>query len=312
MSINRRLALALPAILAGLGARAAQPVTLLVGAPAGSAPDLWARGVVPFLERHWARATVSVVNRPGHRGVSAVRALAGAAPDGLTLAAMGTPTLLARAIEQGQLGMIERLQFVASVAEESLMLLTAANGPVQSLEALRVLPPSALLGTPPPGNAAQLAGSALASRLGLTSFAFANAPAVRQAVQAGHIPAAMLAAPDALGLLREGRLTAIAVASDARSPQWPEVATLRELGLGFSAQACRGFALPGATPEPVVTALASALATIVADPELIAQANAFGYLPHFQGPLAWSARLRSTAMELEARWRADPWLRAPG
>ena len=312
MSIGRRIALALPAILAGMSARAAQPVTLLVGAPAGSAPDLWARGMVPFLERHWARATVSVVNRPGHRGVSAARALAGAAPDGLTLAALGTPTLLARAVEQGQIGMIERLQFVASVAEESLLLVTATNGPVQSLDALRTLPPNALLGTPPAGNAAQLAGSALAARLGLTSFAFANAPAVRQAVQAGHVPAAMLAAPDAMGLLREGRLSAIAVAADARSPQWPEVATLRELGLGFSAQACRGFALPGGTPEPLVQALASALATIVADPEYIAQANAFGYLPHFQGPMAWSARLRSIAMELEGRWRADPWVQAPG
>jgi len=312
MSISRRTALALPAALVGLGARAAQPVTLLVGAPAGSAPDLWARGVVPFLERHWARATVSVLNRPGHRGVSVARALAGAAPDGLTLAAIGTPTLLARAIEQGQLAMIERLQFVASVAEETLVLVTAANGPVHSLEELRALPPSALLGTPPPGNAAQLAGSAIASRLGLTNFAFANAQAVRQAVQAGQVPAAMLAAPDAMGLLREGRLTAIAVAAEARSPQWPEVETLRELGVAFSAQACRGFALPGGTPESVVNTLASALATIVADPEFIAQADAFGYLPHFQGPMAWSARLRTTAMELEGRWHTDPWIRAPG
>jgi tripartite-type tricarboxylate transporter receptor subunit TctC len=198
------------------------------------------------------------------------------------------------------------------VAEESLVLVAAANGPMQSLEALRGLPASALLGTPPPGNAAQLAGSALAARLSLTSFAFANAAAVRQAVQAGHIPAAMLAAPDAIALLREGRLTAIAVASEARSPQWPEVATLRELGVAFSAQACRGFALPGGTAEPVVKALATALATIVADPEFIAQAEDFGYLPHFQGPVAWTARLRSTAVELEGRWRTDPWVRPPG
>jgi hypothetical protein len=50
----------------------------------------------------------------------------------------------------------------------------------------------------------------------------------------------------------------------------------------------------------------------VADPEFIALANAFGFLPHFQGPLAWSARLRTTATELEGRWRADPWVQAPG
>jgi tripartite-type tricarboxylate transporter receptor subunit TctC len=312
MTISRRAAFGLSAGLAAGTGHAAQAVTLLVGAPAGSAPDLWARGVSPFLERHWARSTITVVNRPGMGGIAAARALAGATPDGLTLAAVGTPTLLARAVEQGQLAMVERLQFVASVAEETLLLVTAANGPIQTMDALRGLPPTALLGTPPPGNAAQLAGSALAARLGLSSFPFANAPAVRQAVQAGHVPVAVLAAPDAMGLLREGRLVAIAVAAEARSSQWPEVPTLREQGIAFSAQACRGFALPGGTPEPVVRALAAALSTIVADPEFIAQANAFGYLPHFQGTLAWMARLQLTAQELAGRWQTDPWVQRPG
>ena len=83
-------------------ALAGTPATLLVGAPGGSGPDLWARGAAPFLERHWARATITVINRPGLGGMSAARALAAAAADGLTLGAVGTPVLLARAVEQGR------------------------------------------------------------------------------------------------------------------------------------------------------------------------------------------------------------------
>lgn len=312
MRMGRRGMLALPALAAAGLVRAAQPATLLVGAPAGSGPDLWARGVAPFLERHWARAQIMVFNRPGHGGVSAARALASAAPDGLTIAAVGTPTLLARAVEQGQAALLERLQFVASVAEEPLLLVVPAGGPSQSMEALRALPSSALLGTPQAGNAAQLAGATLAARLGLTAFAFANAVTVRQAVQAGHVQAAMLAAPEAMGLLREGRLAALAVASPERTPLLPEVPTLRELGVAFSAVSCRGFALPGGTPESKTNRLAAALNAMVADPEFVAQANEFGYRPAFQGPGSWSGQIRAATAELATRWTTDPWAQRPG
>jgi tripartite-type tricarboxylate transporter receptor subunit TctC len=303
MRVPRRSLLALlPA-----PALAGTPATLLVGGPAGSGADQWARGVAPFLERHWARATITVVNRPGLGGMAAARALAAAAADGLTLAAVGTPVLLARAVEQGELPLLERLHFVASIAEEPLLLVAPAAAAAQTLDSLRVLPPTALLGTPPGGSAAQLMGTALAAQLGLTPFAFANAAAVRQAVQAGHVQAAMLAAPDAMALLREGKLTVLAVAADRRSPLLPETPTLRELGLRLAGRACRGFALPGGTPLPAVNNLAMALRAVVNDPEFIAQADAFGYRPDFQGPDEWMGQVRAIATELASRWQTDPW-----
>ena len=308
MRLTRR---ALAALLA-TPALAGTPATLLVGAPGGSGPDLWARGVAPFLERHWARATITVVNRPGNGGLAAARVLAAAAPDGLTLGAVGTPVLLARAVEQGELALMERLSFVASVAEEPLLLVASAASAAPVAETLRSLPPSTLLGLPPGGSAAQLVGASLAAQLGLTPFAFANSAAVRQAVQSGHIQLAMLAAPDVMALLREGRLTAIAVAAERRTPLLPETPAMREIGLRLAARACRGFALPGGTPLPAVNALAQALRAVVQDPEFVAQADAFGYRPDFQGPDEWMGQVRATAVDLSARWRSDPWMQRPG
>lgn len=307
MRLPRRSLLALLAAPALAGT----PATLLVGAAGGSGADQWARGVAPFLERHWARATITVVNRPGHGGMVAARALAAAAADGLTLCAVGTPVLLARAVEQGELPLLERLNFVASVAEEPLLLVAAATGAL-TLDALRGLPPTALLGTPPGGSAAQLMGTALAAQLGLAPFAFANAAAVRQAVQAGHIQAAMLAAPDAMSLVREGKLAVLAVAAERRSPLLPETPTLRELGLRLAGRASRGFALPGGTPLSAVNNLATALRAVVSDPEFIAQADAFGYRPDFQGPDEWMGQVRATATDLASRWQTDPWSPRPG
>ncbi len=260
------------------------------------------------------------MNRPGHGGISAARALAAAAPDGRTLGAVGTPALLARAVEQGELPLMERLHFVASVAEEPLLLVAplgsapqlAIQAGGQMLEALRALPPTSLLGTPPGGSAPQLVGASLAAQLGLTPFAFANSAAVRQAVLAGHVQLAMLAAPDAMGLLREGRLAALAVAADRRSPLLPETPTLWEAGFRLAARACRGFALPGGTPLATVNALAQALRAVVQDPEFTAQADAFGYRPEFQGPDSWMGQVRAAATDLADRWRTDPWTQRPG
>lgn len=306
MKLPRR---SLAALLAA-PALAGTPATLLVGAPAGSGPDLWARGVAPFLERHWARATITVVNRPGQGGMVGARALAAAAADGLTLGAVGTPVLLARAVEQGELGLMERLNFVASIAEEPLLLVATAA--LAGFEAVRALPGTALMGTPPGGSAAQLLGAPLAAELGLTDFAFANSAAVRQAVLSGHIQVALLAAPDALSLLREGRLLALAVASERRSPLLPETPTLRELGVRMAGRACRGFALPGGTPITAVNSLAQALRAVVEDPEFIAQADAFGYSADFQGPEQWMGQVRATAYDLAARWRTSPWMQRAG
>lgn len=312
MILGRRAGIALPALLAAARANASQPATLLVGAPPGGAVDIWARGVAPFLERHWTRATITVVNRPGHGGVSAARALAGAAPDGLTLAAIGTPILLARAVEQGQLGMVESFRYAGTVAEEPIFLVASASSPLQTLDDLRGLPASSLLGTPPPGTAAQLAGSAVALRLGLKTFSFSNAAAVRQAVQAGHVPVAMLTAPDVIGSLREGRIVAMALAGRTRVPQFPDVPTLGEQGVAYNSLACRGFALPRDTPGAIVQALSAALAAIVNDLEFIAQAHTYGYTPRFQGPDEWTAGVRAMSLELVRRWESDPWLQRPG
>ena len=291
-------------------ARAEAPggsVTLLVGAAAGSGPDLWARGFAPFLERHWPRAAIAVLNRPGEGGLAAARSLAAAPAGGNVIASVATPQLLARAVEAAAVPLLERLAFIAAVAEEPLLLVGPA-GADAGLAALRALPPAAVLGTPPAGSAPQLAGVALARRLGLGLLAFASAAAARQAVMAGNIPCAMLAAPEAIGALRDGQLQALGLAGERRSPLLPEVPTLAEQGIPLALVARRGFAAPVGVPPALLEPLLRALQAAVADPEFAAQSEARGYVPAFLGQAAWAPPLRRLASELSRRWATDPWV----
>lgn len=282
------------------------PVTLLVGAGPGTTADSWARGFAPFLERHLPRATVAVVNRPGEAGLAAARAVAAAPPDGRLIGAVAIPLLLARTIESRAEALLPRLDFLAAVAEEPLVLVGQA-GTLDSLAALRGLGLPAVMGTPPHGSAGQLAGIALGRILPLDLLPFASAPAARQAVLAGHIACALLTLPAAIAALRDGRLSGLALAQPQRSALLPEVPTFTEQGIPLQLAAHRGFAVPAGSDPASLASLLAALKAVVVDPEYAAQAWSQGMIPRFIGQPAWLPMLRRLQTELGERWAREPW-----
>ncbi len=326
------------AVLGGCGAAAAAAIaslpapavarppaslTLLVGADPGSLADRWARGFAPFLERHWPRTTIAVRNLPGERGFTAARALTEATPDGRTLGVISTPALIARCIEHAEEPLLARLDLVAAVAEEPVVLVagaaeaTGGGGAEARLSSLRR--PAApgtdgrLLGTPPPGGAAQLVAAMLGTALPLQRLAFPNAAAARSAVIAGNLAAALLPLPDAILGLREGRLLGLAIARERRYPPMAEIPTFAEAGLPPLRLADhRGLAAPRGVPEERLAALSAALGAAVADPEFISRAEAGGYQPHYLSRASWAPILATLTDTLRRRWQQDPWTAREG
>ena len=283
------------------------PISLLVPGAAGGSADDWARGIAPFLERHLPRAQIAVVNRPGESGLAAARSLAAATPDGHVLGAVATPLLLARAIAAGEPALLDRLDFLGAIAEEPV-LLVGHPALAPDLAALQARGEQALLGTPPAGGAAQLAGLAFARARPLTLLAFANAQAARQAVIAGNVAAAMLALPEAFAALRDDRLVGLGLAAAARCTLLPELPTLAEQGIPVRIAAHRGFALPAGTPAALRDALGGAMQAMVADAEFVAAAESQGYVPRYLPAARWDALARATLRELADQWRSAPWL----
>jgi tripartite-type tricarboxylate transporter receptor subunit TctC len=282
-------------------------VELLVGAPPGSAADLWARGAAPFLERRLPRLSIAVRNLPGRGGLDAAAQLAAAPPEAKTLGVITTPLLLIRAIETGEASPLERLAPLATLVEEPVVLVTGPSGPAD-LAALRALGDRATVGAPPPGTAAHLASLRLQGVLELPVLAFPSAGAARQAAQAGHVTAAVLGLPEAVAALRDGRLLGLGLAAARRSALLPELPILRELGFDLVATAQRGLATAaGAAPAWRATALA-ALEAVAADPDFAEQCAGLGQTPRLLGPEAWGRLLGRVDAELRERWQQEPWL----
>ncbi|MBU8538034.1 type 2 periplasmic-binding domain-containing protein [Falsiroseomonas tokyonensis] len=299
-------ALGLAAPRLALGARG-NPAELLVGAAPGSAVDLWARGVAPFLERALPRLTLAVRNHPGRSGLDSISVLAEADPARRVIGVVTTPLLLARAVENGEPFPGTRIAPLAAVVEESMVLVGAHGGPAD-VAALRELGDRGTLGTPAPGSAAHFAALRLDGRLDLPRFAFPSAAAARQAAVSGHVAAAMLPLPDAIGWLREGKLHGIGIAAARRSPLLPELATLKEQAVDLIASAQRGFALNPAAPQGFRDALLGGLEGVAGDLDFAEQCASRGQTPRFLGPEPWGRLLARADSELRRRWAEEPWL----
>jgi tripartite-type tricarboxylate transporter receptor subunit TctC len=313
--IARRALLAGAATLAASrAARAAQPLTLIVGARPGSNSDRVARAFAPFLERHLPGISIEIRNVPGEAGLTAYHALAEAAPGGVVLGWAGTPALAARMVDHAESGLIGRLRLIGAVHKEPIAFVSPASSPVSTAQELirrsaseREAVP---LGTPPAGSPPHLAALRLqaVADTSLNVVAFPSSAAARQAVLAGNVAAAALGLGDTIGGLREGKLVGLGVASKSRSEAFPDLPSLHDIGLPVSMTIRRGLAAPAALPPDVEARFADAMRAVVADPEFTVQADQSGFVVDWLAGPGWAAIAAEECRSLAALWASDPWL----
>src|SRR5262249_60961578 len=75
----------------------------------------------------------------------------------------------------------------------------------------------------------------------------------------GHVAIYFSSLPPAVGLVKEGKVRALAVTSAKRSPLFPDLPTVAEAALpGYEAVLHYGIVAPAGTPRPIVEKLSPA------------------------------------------------------
>ena len=85
---------------------------------------------------------------------------------------------------------------------------------------------------------------------------YRGGPAAMQDLLAGNVDAVMIDTATGTPFIRDGRVRALCVLSEARSALFPDVPTLRELGHDAVAYGWQGMSVPTGTPAPVIARLA--------------------------------------------------------
>jgi tripartite-type tricarboxylate transporter receptor subunit TctC len=283
------------------------PILLVCPWAAGGGTDRIARQIAALLEQDLG-VPINVVNVTGGDGVTGHSRGALARADGHTLTIV--------TVEIGSLhwrGMtnISPNDFspVGLVNEDAAAIFVRADAPWRTLrdleQAVRASPRTLRASGTAAGGIWHLATAGWLSAVSLepndliwVSIA-GSAPALQELL-AGGVDVVATSLPEAQALLSSGRVRSLGVMADARSPQFPDVPTFKELGVNWEIGTLRGIAAPRDTPPERVGVLAAALKRVVEGDEYQAAMRRSGFTPAYEDPATFAATLARTDQQFGA------------
>ena len=283
----------------------AKPVRIVVGFAAGGGADILARTIGPRLGEALGQPIV-IDNRPGAAGSIGVELVVKSAPDGYTLL-MGFPGLATYPSLYTKLAYDPEkdLAPVSLVGTVPNLLVLHPSVPANSVKQLialaRAKPGQLNYASPGKGTSLHLAAElfkALA-KIDLVHIAYkGGAPAVAD-LMGGHVDLMFDVLPSSMPYVKAGKLKAIGITVNQRSPLLPEVPTVAESGLpGYQAITWNGLLAPAATPKEITGKLAGAIAQVLRTPEMKERFAGIGTEPWSNTPEQFGAFLR----EETAKW----------
>ena len=233
-------------------------VTIVVPFTAGGPLDFTARLLAEKLSASLKQPFV-VENRAGAAGNIGTEAVARATPDGYTLLMVLDTPLTAHPALYPKLPFDPERDFapISIVARFSQMLVVHPSVPVNSLtDFVRFAKKNSVtVGSGgAKGNPGHLTMEALRVKAGFEAVhvSYKGNPQVVADLVGGHVQAGFLATPGVIGLVREGKLRALAVSSPLRTQGAPDVPTVSEAGYpGFDASFSLVMLAPAKTPASI-------------------------------------------------------------
>ncbi len=281
------LALVLTSGLSALPAHAAEyptkPVKIITQAAPGSGPDVIGRLVAERLTSQLGQQ-VLVVNHPGAGGLIAAQAAAAVEPDGYTLYLASGSALMVLPQTHVKLPFNFERDFepIGIVGKTPMLITVSPKLGVSSLPELIALakkkPGEILYAGNTPGTVPSLTGEMLKQRAGidLTFVPYPGAAAALKDVMGGRISVVIESPAGLSGAIQSGAVKLIAVATEHRIPQFPDVPTVAETLPGFQATGWFALLARTGTPDAIVERLSRELRRALEDAELRKKFDKFG------------------------------------
>ena len=245
-------------------------VRIIVPFPAGGTADAVPRIVVNALQAMWKRAVI-VDNRPGAAGNIGTAVVASAKPDGYTLLAAPPPPI---AINQWLYQHLNydpaQLRAISVMASAPNVVAVSNKLGVKTLAefiAKAKAEPGALnVANQGIGTTSHLTAALFESTVGVQFHRIqytGSAPALTD-LAGGHVDAFFDNISSSLPQHMAGALRIIAVCSDKRVSQLPDVPTVAEMGYpGFAATAWYALMAPPGTPDEIVHKISRDVKTVL-------------------------------------------------
>ncbi len=253
-----------------------RPITFICPWGAGGGTDACSRIIATLLKKEFG-VPVNVVNRTGGSGAVGHTAIATAKPDGYTI---GMPTVEITMMHWVGLTEVtyKDITPIALVNADPAGINVRADSPWKTYkdleEYIRKNPGKLKNSGTGQGGIWHLAMAGWLKAIGLSPDDIkwipskGAAPAL-QDLLAGGIDMSTCSLPEAATLIEAGKVRPLAIMAEKRDPKFPNVPTLKELGINWTCAAWRGVAGPKGTPANIVSVLEKAVAKVHKSKEFI-------------------------------------------
>jgi tripartite-type tricarboxylate transporter receptor subunit TctC len=278
-----------------------RPVRIISDAAPGGAIDTNLRIIAEGLSKKWAQQVV-IENRPGAGGAISGTAAAQAAPNGYTIYAPASSMFLTIPGKAPNLPLELPRDFTAigitAVQPQSIGInpKLGINSLSELIAQAKKKPGSISYAVTGVGRLTHLTGELLQIRanikLQMVPYTGGSAQSLAD-VTAGRISLVIEAYSGLAGAYESGQLKALAVASEKRLPDIPDLPTVAETLPGFVAVGWQCLVAPVGTPDAIVRKISDDLRAVLTNPEIKDKLAARGAYVHPATPTEAQAFVRS-------------------
>jgi tripartite-type tricarboxylate transporter receptor subunit TctC len=251
-----------------------RPVRWIVGFAPGGGNDIVARLMGQWLSERFGQPFV-IENRPGAGTNIATEAVVNALPDGYTLLLVGAPNAInATLYDNLSFNFIRDIAPIAGIVRVANVMVVHPSVPAKTVSELiayaKTNPGKINMATNGNGSGSHMNGELFKMMTGINMVNVpyrGTAPAIT-ALLGGQVQVSFVSVPGSIGYVTSGKLRALAVTTETRSPALPNVPTVGEFVAGYEASTWYGVGAPKKTPAEIIEKLNKEINAGVADPEL--------------------------------------------
>jgi len=252
-----------------------RPIRLIVPFPPGGGTDTMARAIAPKLSENLGQQVVPE-NRGGAGANIGAELAAKSPPDGHTvLLVTVTNAIGATLYTKLNYDLARDFASITQLATTPHVLVVHPSVPVKSVKEFtaftRARPGELTYSSSGNGSMAHLAGELFSSLTGtkMVHVPYKGGGPSMTALVGGEVSVCFATMPSAVGFVRAGKLRAIAVTTEKRSPSMPDLPTIAETGVkGYEGGSWYGLSAPTGTSKEIIARLHAEAVKVMTLPDV--------------------------------------------
>ena len=273
----------------------ARPVRIIVGFPAGVAPDIVARVIGQALSDRLGQQFV-IENRPGAGSNIGAEIVVRAPPDGYTLLlAVSSGAINATLYSNLGFNFVADIAPVAMIGVGPFVMVINPKLPAKTVPEFiayaKANPGKINMASQGTGLASHLMGELFKMRAGANLVHVPYSANFTADLLGGQVQVAFVPITNVIEYIRDARLRALAVTTAKRTELLPDVPAIGEFLPGYDATGWNGIGAPKETPSAIVQILNKEINAIIREPGMRARLIGLGIEPLSMTPEEFEKRI---------------------